>query len=875
MTPMAILSHPARTYLRDAGRRLASWLQRGWPLLVILAVVALAFGGVLLSGRVYYPGDAARQYLPQRAALARALAAGRLPWWTPEAAAGYPLLAEGEVGALYPPNWATVGLLSPEVGLTVSIVLHYLIAAAGAGLYLRSLRLSWPAVAVGTLALTMGGFYVAHLSHLGILHVVAWLPWLLYLTETMFRRAIAPRALLVRMIALAVVVALQFLAGHAQISLLAMGLVGLYALFAALAEGRPGRRWEVWAAWLGGVAMGAALAGPQLWASAQLTALSQRAGGLEDAFFTSYSFHPLLSVTMLAPFARGNPYPLGSVELMPYAGLVPVALAGVAVLRSPRRGKWFFLALALLGLLLAAGRWNPLYAYLTRIPILNLFRVPARYLLWTHIGLVGLSALGMEALLGASPRRPASAVTWAVAGALAMCVILVAGTTLALSGEVDRLVSAWQSFPFLLAVAAGAAVGLLWHGHPRWGVAGVLVLLLVDLLSYGAVLRGTYNATWPREAVMEQPLALEVLAEEEGLYRVYTKEEILPALTVQRQALYPNMAMTHGLDSANVYLPLVPQAYQEYLEGLTAARLDRLNVRYYLIPQLLPVDEASELYDVQNPFAALPVDRWLDIPETPVSRLVVESYLSHSTHLPDGTLAAEFVVRDAEGVEIALPLRVGEATAEWAYDREDVRAQVAHTKPPVASSWPARSGFPPADHPGYTYRASFALPEGSRVGAVQLRLRLPEAFVRLERVRLIGEEGEGLLSHLLGRGDHRIVFRSEDVLIYRNEDAWPRAYLVPRERGLLGTDGLRLDRGLRAEDLHPVEVEGYAPTHVVLSTGAASAGYLVLADLDYPGWRAWVDGQPAPIITVDGLFRAVELPTGDHRVEFRYLPLRS
>ena len=72
-----------------------------------------------------------------------------------------------------------------------------------------------------------------------------------------------------------------------------------------------------------------------------------------------------------------------------------------------------------------------------------------------------------------------------------------------------------------------------------------------------------------------------------------------------------------------------------------------------------------------------------------------------------------------------------------------------------------------------------------------------------------------------------------------------------------------------------MEVEGYAPTHVVLSTGAASAGYLVLADLDYPGWRAWVDGQPAPIITVDGLFRAVELPTGDHRVEFRYLPLRS
>jgi len=46
----------------------------------------------------------------------------------------------------------------------------------------------------------------------------------------------------------------------------------------------------------------------------------------------------------------------------------------------------------------------------------------------------------------------------------------------------------------------------------------------------------------------------------------------------------------------------------------------------------------------------------------------------------------------------------------------------------------------------------------------------------------------------------------------------------------------------------------------------------VLTDQDFPGWRATVDGRPEPIESIAGVFRAVRVGAGEHRVEFRYAP---
>jgi hypothetical protein len=50
-------------------------------------------------------------------------------------------------------------------------------------------------------------------------------------------------------------------------------------------------------------------------------------------------------------------------------------------------------------------------------------------------------------------------------------------------------------------------------------------------------------------------------------------------------------------------------------------------------------------------------------------------------------------------------------------------------------------------------------------------------------------------------------------------------------------------------------------------------GWVVVSDVYYPGWRAFVDGQPQPTLRANYLFRAVAVPAGQHTVTFEYAPL--
>lgn len=61
-------------------------------------------------------------------------------------------------------------------------------------------------------------------------------------------------------------------------------------------------------------------------------------------------------------------------------------------------------------------------------------------------------------------------------------------------------------------------------------------------------------------------------------------------------------------------------------------------------------------------------------------------------------------------------------------------------------------------------------------------------------------------------------------------------------------------------------------TQIKIKVQTSQSGYLVLADVWYPDWRVWVDGNSTQVLRANYLFRAVEVPAGDHLIRFEYRP---
>ena len=96
--------------------RVPNSLRGELPGLFVTLAVGVLLGG-LLVGFEPVGGDPDRMYRPLKAELARALAEGRLPFWSDRMGLGVPLVSESHVAAFYPPNLVAYRLLRRVDGL--------------------------------------------------------------------------------------------------------------------------------------------------------------------------------------------------------------------------------------------------------------------------------------------------------------------------------------------------------------------------------------------------------------------------------------------------------------------------------------------------------------------------------------------------------------------------------------------------------------------------------------------------------------------------------------------------------------------------------------------------------------------------------------
>ena len=130
--------------------------------------------------------------------------------------------------------------------------------------------------------------------------------------------------------------------------------------------------------------------------------------------------------------------------------------------------------------------------------------------------------------------------------------------------------------------------------------------------------------------------------------------------------------------------------------------------------------------------------------------------------------------------------------------------------------------------------------------------------------------------------------------VYVNRRVQPRAFLADDYRVLDGTAALKAMRDGTVDlqrvavlataidpDSRPEVTTGargtasilrYTDDEVTIDTDAPGRRLLVLTDAYYPGWHATLDDADVPLLRADYAFRAVAVPPGRHRVEFRYRP---
>ncbi|EIM30577.1 YfhO family protein [Microvirga lotononidis] len=160
---------------------------------------------------------------------------------------------------------------------------------------------------------------------------------------------------------------------------------------------------------------------------------------------------------------------------------------------------------------------------------------------------------------------------------------------------------------------------------------------------------------------------------------------------------------------------------------------------------------------------------------------------------------------------------------------------------------------------------------------------------------------EKLPRHFPRLTDAEIVYGTGRMWIYRLNSSVPRAYVAHHvtpvdSEAVLGEDELpefnRETEALIDDDSMPLlkgsytaagatsdEAKGqarivsYKRNSVALDVESSDNGILVLHDINYPGWEAWVDGERRPILHANLLFRGVEIGPGRHRVEFYFRPM--
>lgn len=788
-------------------------------ILGVLAVPALIIFWPVLSGRsAFADGDVFLQYYPLYQVLRGALLAGRSWLWVPGVMTGFPLAASVVGGMLSPVNLVLFRFFDVLTAYHVVTVAN--VIAAGAATYWLSRRLGLGRAAslIAGTVLPWSVAYVSFASNITVSNGYWLLPVLLAATLAMHEAGSRGRFWLAFGVS-AVAVALGFFGAHPQ--WVAQGIAVGFAWALWLSWRRSSPRTVLW--YLGAVALGVALALPQMFLSIRYLPLSSREGGLSltEAFNGGFTF--LDPVAYLLP-GLNIPYLMANPGFA-YVGAVPLLLLlfSFAAPISPhlRFFRWLYAVT-----FLASFQYSPVFLALHVIPGLSFFRGPSRWMYVANVAVAVLAAHGFAYLASAEGReRLRRPIRLVMRGVVVLGAVLLLWNLASLAfslkerayGVLSRYFDTaiyprttklplehyhnvirravediWQGttfphFTFTVSFTAliAAALLLAWwvrrDRSPRWFGILAVSLTLVNIVPLAAAKLSFVPASVIREAPGMMRLIRADAAP--GPFRVWT---FFPGMTVftkldtpfgyepaenvrfQRELIAPNVGLAYGVDALDNYDNFMDRRSSRVLGYLGS---DRATYGESLVREKIPFEEKRAKF---------------------VERL---------------PLLSRFNVRYV--------------VSAFSLEHPDLR-EIGHMRVT-------------------RHRVELLLYENTAVW--------PRYYLS-GRVQAVPSAGE----------------QTEWAQFLHDSAADPDADFITCERCPLVGEGSR-------ESIPVVSSDGGSSYTFVVDAGEPR--WFVFGQNFLPGWRATIDGQPVPIHRANFLNQAVAVPAGRHEVTFSFDPFRS
>lgn len=563
------------------------------PYLFLLSVTIANFWEYLVFNEYLIGGDTRHITYPLNVALFDSFKNWTLPLWNPDIQMGFPLLAEGQIGAFYPINAIFSLIFLPATANNLSIILHVFLSGIFTYIYARTISAGIYSSTVSALIFMLSGFVISETVQTNTLNELIWLPLAFVFLELLLKKGRPVYSFL-----LGLILSIQFFGGQPQYSAYTFWALIFYLVFniytGRLELNSTKKTVKKIFISLFSFCFGLGISAIQLLPTLELLQYSVRNANfsLHDSF--EQSFLPFNLIGFLFPFflhiiyENGKVYYLSGGPLLSsaYVGILPLALASFTLFKRMDRTTKFFTVLCIASILLSFGKYNPLNILIYKISGLSYFRIHARFLYLSTFSLSILAGKGLDLLFQNEFKKYLGKVATSISIVICTLILILVTAKSLLHNSVSLgLLSKHKNdlnmllslenphilIPFILMFGTLLFFIFLNNKRTLRGIETLLLSLIICDLSYFATHHYSIKK-WEgaKTFVGYKPKSINFLNTDKSIFRISTLADkfIFDEGLIHENLLNTNYNLIHHIASFNIFSPLVMQRHKEIEEAL-------------------------------------------------------------------------------------------------------------------------------------------------------------------------------------------------------------------------------------------------------------------------------------------------------------------